>query len=47
MQIVEYLTENGDSPFAAWFDRLDGQAAAKERWADYKKRKQLERKGRG
>lgn len=29
MQIVEYLTENGDSPFAAWFDRLDGQAAAK------------------
>jgi putative addiction module killer protein len=112
MQIVEYLTENGDSPFAAWFDLLDGQAAAKvttalirlghgntsnvesvgggvyenkldfgpgyriyfgmdgtelvilvgggtkkrqsrdideakERWADYKKRKQLERKGRG
>ena len=29
MRIVEYLTEEGDSPFAVWFDRLDGQAAAK------------------
>ena len=27
MQIVEYLTEEGNSPFAAWFDRLDSQGA--------------------
>lgn len=112
MQIVEYLTEEGDTPFASWFEHLDSQAAAKvtttlirlglgntsnvesvgggvyenkidfgpgyrvyfgkdgtelvilvgggtkkrqsrdieeakERWADYKKRKQLVRKGNG
>lgn len=29
MQIVEYLDSAGLSPFAAWFDRLDPQAAAK------------------
>ena len=26
MRIVEYLNEEGDSPFAAWFERLDSQA---------------------
>lgn len=29
MRILEYLTEEGESPFGAWFDRLDAQAAAK------------------
>lgn len=29
MQIVEYLTADGSSPFARWFDELDAQAAAK------------------
>ncbi len=29
MQIIEYLLPDGHSPFAAWFDRLDPQAAAK------------------
>ena len=29
MQIVEYLDHTGSSPFAAWFNRLDPQAAAK------------------
>jgi putative addiction module killer protein len=29
MQIVEYLDTGGSSPFAAWFDGLDSNAAAK------------------
>lgn len=29
MKIVEYLEPSGASPFAAWFDGLDYQAAAK------------------
>ncbi len=29
MKIVEYLTEDGLSPFRNWFDRLDSCAAAK------------------
>jgi len=29
MDVREYLTPAGDSPFAAWFDRLDPPAAAK------------------
>jgi len=29
MKIVEYLTAEGHSPFAQWFDDLDAQAAAK------------------
>jgi putative addiction module killer protein len=29
MRIIEYLSPNGTSPFAAWFNRLDPQAAAK------------------
>lgn len=29
MRIVEYQSSDGASPFAAWFDRLDPQAAAK------------------
>lgn len=29
MRIIEYLAPNGASPFAAWFNRLDPQAAAK------------------
>ena len=29
MQIVEYLTSEGRSPFAHWFNELDAQAAAK------------------
>jgi hypothetical protein len=29
MQILEYLTEEGKSPFGAWFESLDAQAAAK------------------
>ncbi len=29
MRIIEYLSPDGTSPFAAWFDRLDPQAAAK------------------
>ncbi len=29
MRIIEYLSPNGASPFAAWFNRLDPQAAAK------------------
>ena len=29
MRIIEYISPNGTSPFAAWFDRLDPQAAAK------------------
>lgn len=27
--VEEYVRENGTSPFKAWFDRLDHQAAAK------------------
>jgi putative addiction module killer protein len=29
MRIIEYLTLDGSSPFAEWFDRLEPQAAAK------------------
>jgi putative addiction module killer protein len=29
MDVREYLTPGGDSPFGAWFDDLDPQAAAK------------------
>jgi putative addiction module killer protein len=29
MRIIEYLSPDGSSPFAAWFNRLDPQAAAK------------------
>lgn len=29
MDVREYLTPKGDSPFGAWFDDLDPQAAAK------------------
>jgi putative addiction module killer protein len=29
MDVREYLTPEGDSPFGAWFDALDPQAAAK------------------
>ncbi len=29
MEIREYLTPDGASPFGAWFDELDPQAAAK------------------
>jgi len=29
IEVVQYETENGDCPFADWFDRLDAQAAAK------------------
>jgi putative addiction module killer protein len=29
VRIAEYLNELGKSPFAAWFDRLNAQAAAK------------------
>lgn len=29
MRILEYLTEEGKSPFGAWFDHLNAQAAAK------------------
>ncbi len=29
VDIFEYLTPEGDSPFGQWFDELDPQAAAK------------------
>lgn len=29
MDVLEYLTPKGDSPFADWFENLDAQAAAK------------------
>ena len=29
IEIVEYLTDDGDSPFAKWFYKLDRQAAVK------------------
>lgn len=29
LTVVEYLRKDGSSPFKAWFDRLDAQAAAK------------------
>jgi putative addiction module killer protein len=29
VDVQEYLAPNGDSPFGAWFDDLDPQAAAK------------------
>ena len=29
MQIIEYTSRDGSSPFAGWFNRLDPQAAAK------------------
>lgn len=28
IEVVEYLAENGDSPFRRWFDDLDPQAGA-------------------
>ena len=28
-EITEYIDARGSSPFARWFDRLDGQSAAK------------------
>jgi putative addiction module killer protein len=31
MEIKEYLSVNGDSPFAEWFDGLNAQAAVKAR----------------
>ena len=33
MRVVEYLTRNGQSPFAKWFDDIDVQAAVKIRRA--------------
>ena len=27
--VVEYLREDGDSPFGLWFDRLEARTAAK------------------
>ena len=29
MKIVEYLTDDGSSPFQKWFDALESRAAAK------------------
>jgi putative addiction module killer protein len=29
MRVLEYLTEEGKSPFGEWFDSLNAQAAAK------------------
>lgn len=29
MRIVEYVDARGSAPFAKWFERLDGVAAAK------------------
>jgi len=29
IEVLEYLDQNGCSPFADWFNRLDAQAAAK------------------
>jgi putative addiction module killer protein len=29
MRVLQYLDSKGSSPFAAWFNRLDAQAAAK------------------
>jgi putative addiction module killer protein len=29
MDVLQYLTSKGESPFGAWFDDLDAQAAAK------------------
>lgn len=29
IRVDEYVRENGDTPYKAWFDRLDVQAAAK------------------
>ena len=29
VEVLEYLDQNGCSPFADWFNRLDAQAAAK------------------
>ena len=29
LQILQYLTASGESPFGQWFDKLDAQAAAK------------------
>jgi putative addiction module killer protein len=29
LQITEYVRANGSCPYAAWFDQLDAQAAAK------------------
>lgn len=33
MRIVQYETENGDCPFAKWFNNLDARAAVKVRAA--------------
>jgi putative addiction module killer protein len=35
VQILEYLDRNGRSPYSAWFDSLNGQAAAKIAAASY------------
>ena len=36
LQILEYLDESGQSPFARWFDRLNPTAAAKVTTALYR-----------
>ncbi len=36
LQILEYLTSAGVSPFGQWFGKLDAQVA--EFWRDYKAR---------
>jgi hypothetical protein len=39
VKVRAYIDANGNKPFTQWFSELDISAAAKERWADYKKRK--------
>jgi putative addiction module killer protein len=36
IQVIEYLDESGQSPFAQWFEDLDVQAAAKVATALYR-----------
>ncbi len=36
VEVLEYLDQNGSSPFADWFNGLDAQAAAKVRTAQTK-----------
>lgn len=36
LQVLEYLDESGQSPFARWFDRLNPTAAAKVTTALYR-----------
>jgi hypothetical protein len=36
IEVLEYLDQNGRSPFADWFDGLDVQAAAKVNTAQTK-----------